>query len=94
MGALGAPPPLPVSHLPSPASVSSATLALTPMATCNYLLADNCSAAALLLPSPLKPTLLHQKSFYSVPPELRSAEQNQKGKQLNRRRSAKLWCYK
>lgn len=56
-------------------------VSLAPMATFNYLLADNCSAAELPLPSPFKTTILHQKSCYYVPPELRCAEQSQKGKQ-------------
>lgn len=51
------------------------------MATFNYLLADNCFAAEVTLPSPHKTTILHQWSCYYVPPELRCAEQSQKEKQ-------------
>lgn len=90
VGFLWAPPPLTITRLPSPAFVSSATMALAPMATYNYLPADNCSAAALPPSSPFKATLWHQGSFYSGPPELGGAEQSRKGKQLNRRGFAKL----
>lgn len=65
-----------------------------PVATCNYLLAENCSAAASPRPPPFKTTLQHHGSFHSSTLKLGSAEQSQKGKNLNRRRFAKLWCYK
>lgn len=41
-----------------------------------------------------KKALQHQGSFRSSTLKLGSTEQSQKGKHLNRRRFAKLWCYK
>lgn len=68
----------------SPSFLCSATTALAPVATCNYLLADNCSAATSSLSSPFKTTLQHQGRFSSNTLKLGSTEQSQKGKHLNR----------
>lgn len=78
----------------SPSFGRSATMALAPVATCNYLLADNCSAAVSPLSCPFWTTLQHKASFCSSTLKLGSTEQSQKGKHLNGRRFAKLWCYK
>lgn len=74
----------------SPSFSCSATMALAPVATCNYLLADNYSTVASPLSSPFKTTLQHQGSFCSSTLKQGSTEQSQKGKHLDGRRFAKL----